>query len=97
MEVNHEVAAGFAGQQTPRRPGRRIFQDGRAGNHRVVRHLSRHGRPLLDAPGRAVEAPQVDPALDRYQLKNRRLSQSMVLHRACGDHNETIEHSSGHF
>jgi hypothetical protein len=55
--------------QSPRRPARRIFQDGRPSDYCMVWHLARQRRSLLDTPRGAVETAQIDPALDRDQVE----------------------------
>ena len=47
----------------------RIFQRRGAGQHGVIRDFVRLARPLVDPPGRAVGAAQVEPAAHRHHLE----------------------------
>ena len=58
-----------AGFQLHRPAFRRILQGRRAGEHGVVRDFVRLARPLLDAPGRAVGAAQVQPPAHRHHFE----------------------------
>src|SRR6266849_8255386 len=47
----------------------RILQHRRSGDHRVIGDFVRLAGPLIDAPRRAIEAAQIEPAAHRYHLE----------------------------
>ncbi|MFK4402022.1 hypothetical protein ABIF31_008579 [Bradyrhizobium elkanii] len=58
-----------AGLQQQRLSARGVVQDRRAGKHRMIGDLVGHTRSLLDTPGHAVAAAQVEPPAHRHHLE----------------------------
>jgi putative ubiquitin-RnfH superfamily antitoxin RatB of RatAB toxin-antitoxin module len=58
-----------AGLETQGAAAGGIFQHRSARQHRVIGDRARLRRPLIDLPGRAIEAAQVEPAVHRHHLE----------------------------